>query len=317
MALLDFIALLVLVLFTALGAWRGVVAGAVSIASLVVGYLAGGYCAIHYGPALAEITDQPTFLAAPIAGTLGFVGAFLVMALAGFFITRWDKRRVEGMGRSALDRIGGGAFGAVRGLLIVLLLGILSNWLAAAKHLSAEGEASAAATTPLQAATQQVVAGGLSAALGNSPEAEVAAQIVARPTESLAGLRNVVEHPRMQELAGDRHFWTLVSSGSVDAALNRGSFYGILHDPELRSELAAVGLVTEGAAQDPAVFRLRAREVLTEIGPRIARARHDRELHALARDPEIAGLLERRDVLGLLRNRRFSRTVERLLAEES
>lgn len=313
MALLDLVAALVFVLFVALGAWRGAIAGLVSTSSLVLGYLAGAVAAWQFGPRLAELTGQPGILAAPIVGSLAFLAVFVCMGVAGYFVRRWDRERVGESGRSALDRSGGALFGALRGGLIVLLLGILANWLHAAEVFA--GRQLADATSPLRAMTQRVVGGGLEAMLGNSPQAKLTARMIARPATSLTSLRTVVEHPRITALAEDRGFWTLVENGAIDSALNRGSFYGILHDPALRNELAEVGLVGTGAAQDPGVFRIRAKEVLQEVGPRVARARSDAELRELAHDPEIARLLQQRDVVGLLRNPRFSNTVQRLLKD--
>ncbi len=315
MAFLDLVAVLVLALFVALGAWRGAVAGLVSTGILILGYFAASLSAWRLGPALAEITGQPTLITAPIVGTLAFLAVAVVGGVIGFFIRRWDRRRVEESGRSGLDRTGGALFGFLRGSLIVLLLGILANWLHAAAVFAGRGVEDA--SSPLQRMTQSVVGGGLDALLGDSPEAAVTARMIARPTESLTSLRKVVEHPRVAALANDRGFWTLVENGAIDSALNHSSFYGILHDTELRHELADVGLVGPGAAGDPSLFRARAGEVLREVGPRVARARNDPAIHALARDPEIAGLLQRKDLLGLLRNRRFSETVERVLGDSS
>lgn len=313
MAFLDLLAGVVLLVFIGLGAWRGTVAGLLSTSGLVFGYLAAGLSAWLLGPRVAELTGQPQLLTAPIVGTLAFLSVAVAIGVAGIFVRAWDRERVREAGRSGLDRAGGAFLGALRGGLVVLLLGVLANWLHAAGVFA--GRQSEDATTPLRVVAQRVVGSGLEAVLGDSPEAVVTARMIARPATSLSSLQRVVEHPRMAALAEDRGFWTLVENGAVDSALNRGSFYGILHDPALRGELAEMGLVEATAAQDPRVFRERAKDVLQEVGPRVAKARHDPELHALASDPEIAQLLERRDVLGLLRNPRFSNTVKRILKE--
>ncbi len=310
---LDLLALAVFLLFIGIGAWRGTVAGAIATSGLILGYLAAALGAWQLGPALAEGVGLPPIVAAPVAGTLCFLAVFVLVGVAGIFVRGWDRQRVSKSGRTPLDRAGGACFGALRGGLVVLLLGLLASWLHAAEVFAGRGAETA--TTPLRAMTQRVVGGGLEAALGDSPEATVAARMISRPATSLSSFRRVAENPRIVTLAEDRGFWTLVENGAVDSALNRGSFYGIVHDAALRRELAEVGLVEASAADDPAVFRERAKDVLREVGPRVAKARHDPTLHELARDPEIAQLLERRDVLGLLRNDRFSDTVRRILRE--
>jgi uncharacterized membrane protein required for colicin V production len=313
MMALDLLALVVLLLFVGLGAWRGTIAGLLSTSGLVLGYLAGALSAWILGPTLAELAGLPHLLAAPIAGTAGFLAVFVVIGVAGIFVRAWDRERVREAGRTSLDRAGGACLGALRGSLIVLLLGVLSNWIHAAEVFA--GRQAVEDTSPLRAMTQTLVGSGLGALLGDSPEAIVAARVIARPATSLSSLQRVFAHPRIAALADDRGFWTLVENGAVDSALNRGSFYGILHDQALRGELAEVGLVKAGAAHDPRIFREQAKEVLHEVGPRVARARRDPELHDLARDPEIAQLLQRRDVIGLLRNPHFSSTLQRILKE--
>ena len=211
---LDLLALAVLLLFVGLGAWRGTVAGLISTSGLVFGYLAGALGAWQFGPRLAGLTALPQMLAVPIAGTLCFLAAFVLVGVAGIFVRAWDRDRIAKTGRTSLDRAGGACLGALRGSLVVLLLGLLANWLHAAEVFA--GRQAEEATSPLRAMTQRVVGSGLEAVLGDSPKATVTARMIARPATTLSSLRRVVEHPRIAALADDRGFWTLVENGAVD-----------------------------------------------------------------------------------------------------
>lgn len=312
--LFDLIALVVLLLFVAIGAFRGTIAGLVSTATLVVGYIVGALCAVSLGAPLGEAIGQSRWIAAPLAGSLGFFAVFVVMAIVAFFIRRWDRARVEAQGgRSALDRTGGALCGAFRGLLVVLLIGILHNWIQASQIMNGSESVESAETTPLQHITQNAVEAGLGALLGDQPQAEIATQMIARPTQSLVAMRDVMEHPAIATLVDDKNFWVYVENGAYDSALNRQSFHRMLRDPNLRSDLADVGFVDPAAAGDPVLFRRATLEVLEQVGPRIANLRSDPEMRGLAEDPEIVDLLQRNDILGLLRNPRFSAFVNRVL----
>ncbi len=313
---LDLLALCVLASFALVGAWRGAVAGLISLASLLCSYAAGVLAALRLGPMVAPALGVPLWVGAPLAGSVAFAVVFFVCAVGGIWVCRWDRRRVKKDGRSARDRLGGACFGALRGALVVLLIGVLTLWLDAARVFSgAESRAEASASTPLRRATRAVVATGVELALGGGPGAVLAAKVLADPAETLTQLQHVLQHPRIATLGGDREFWSDVEHGAVDTALSRGSFVALLHDAALRRELAELGLMEPAAAGDPAAFRQATRDVLVELGPRLRRIHSDPEVLALAHDPEIAGLLEAGEVVELIQNPRFTGLVARALRE--
>jgi hypothetical protein len=127
----------------------------------------------------------------------------------------------------------------------------------------------------------------------------------------------VLEHPRIDELANDGVFWTLVEAGEVERATNRLAFVQLAHDRRLRARLAALGLLDEAAAAGPEGFRDEAKRVLEEVGPRLRLLREDPELHRLAEDPEIVRLLEQGELLGLLAHPDFQRVVTRVLEDQA
>ncbi len=109
----DFLFVLVVGLSTAFAVLRG---GVRELSTLLALAIAGGLTLILAEPLLAATGQEGSFFATVfIAGLL--VAGFFVLAHIGFHIGL-KRTRLEGRAR-LFDRIGGGAFGFVRGLLLV------------------------------------------------------------------------------------------------------------------------------------------------------------------------------------------------------
>lgn len=307
--LFDLAALGLLALFAALGARRGALASVMALAGLVGGYGAGAAAAATLGGAAATLLGVAAPLGAAAAGAAGFLVVALGLAVAGSRLRRARREAAPAPG----DVLLGALFGTARGALVVLAVGLAALWSDAARTLAAPAPV-AETTTPLRTATTAVLEAGAQAALGaERPEARMAARLVADPARTLRRLHDLLEHPAVAALASDREFWALVESGRAEIAVATPGFRRIAGDPELRSELAALGVVDRAAAADPRLFRIDARAALAEVGPRLRRLREDPELQALASDPTVAALAQRGDVLGLLQHPGFQRLLARAL----
>ena len=301
----------VLAVFVALGAWRGALATGLGLATLVLSYAAALTLGPALAPALAERTGLAPFWALPVAGCGVFVASYVVLGLVSALL-----RRVFGgdaATRGPRDRFLGGVFGGVRGLLVALLISYLALWVDAlrvtggAPWMPEVGDSAAAKFTG------EVVASGLEAVLGGEdPAVRVAARIAARPAVAAVELERVIENPNVEQLRSDATFWTYVEHGSIDTALNRGSFQRLSRDAELRARLGALGLIEPAAVDDDAAFRAAVAEVLREVGPRIRGLKNDPELHALLEDPQVVAMLESGDTLGLLAHPGFRGLVDRV-----
>lgn len=309
---LDLLALVLLLVFAALGARRGAFATGLSLAGLVAGYAVAWWAATQLGSVTAEAIGVTPLLGAPIAGTVAFLTVACATGLVGW-IARRGTRDVPA---TAASRAGGALFGAARGALLALAIGMLGIWLDASRQV-AGAEAAPEADTPLRVVTRSAIEAGVTAALGDAPGADAAARAVAHPGEAIQGLQALVETPEVQALAQDTAFWSYVEAGAVDAALAEPSFQRLQWNAERRHQLAALGLVAEFAAGDPALFALQMREALAAIGPRLRAVREDPELARLASDPAVADLLARRDWVGILRHAGFQRVLARALAPEA
>ena len=316
----DLIALGVLALFIVLGAIRGGLAGGIGLLALGLGYAAAVVAATGSGVAWMADRGVPGLLAAPAAGSAAFALVYASVSLVGLVLEKIAKARRGDDPRSAADRVAGATFGALRGLLVVLLLSILATWLDAARELGVwdlQVPVPSTEDSLAAGASGQIVGGMVEAAAGgeDSTAGKVMARIAANPAPALKGLQEVIDDPGFQALQRDEFFWTLVENGASERALNTGNFYRITHDEKLRRQLAALGIVSEAAADDTDVFRRDVAAMLDEVGPRLKGISEDPELQALARDPEVVAMLESGDTLGLLTHPGIQKLVDRLSAE--
>jgi uncharacterized membrane protein required for colicin V production len=306
---LDGLALVLLAIFAALGARRGALATGLSLAGLVIGYGVAILVGRHLGDVAAEVFGVSPLLGAPIAGTLAFC-----FVSFDFFVLSWVLRRRGDGVLSRASRVGGAFFGAARGSLVVVLIGLLALWVDALPQLASRAPSGEPiADTPLRTVTRAVVQAGVETALGDTPGADVAARALAQPGAAIEQIRTLAARPEIVALAEDAEFWSYVENDAVQAALAQPSFQKIQWNNALRGELASLGVVDSIAAGDPALFALQMRGALEKIGPRLHQLRNDPDLAKLAADPVVAEMVQRRDVVGLLANPRFQQVLSKAL----
>lgn len=145
MSWLDWTLLAVLLLSAVIGLWRGLVYEVLSVAVWVGAFwLAQAFAA----PAGAWLPVDG--FSEPLQVAMGFAAVFLVAAFTGGALAWLVKKLVESVGLRPVDRVLGGVFGLLRGLVMLLGLALVVNM------------------TPLKSHTRWVespVAGRLSATL--------------------------------------------------------------------------------------------------------------------------------------------------------
>jgi uncharacterized membrane protein required for colicin V production len=310
---LDVVALLLLGIFAGMGAMRGALAAGLSVLTLAAAYGAAVWAAPSFGPEAAELAGVPEWLGMPVAGTAAFLLTFIVMGLVSATLRRLERRKRHGS-RSPRDRFLGGAFGAVRGALVVLLLSYLALWVDALRTTGTVEAVPELGPSAAAAVTENVVEAGVQAAMSDSGAGgRVVARMAARPGATLSDLQEVMEHPAIGELRGDPLFWSYVEHGNVDAALNRGSFLRLTYDESLRQRLGDLGLIEADAVEDPRQFREAAADVLREVGPRIRGLHEDPALRELLEDPEVVAMVESGNHFALIGHPGFRAVVARAL----
>lgn len=122
MSSVDILMLVVLAASLVLGIWRGLVFEVLS----VVGWVAAFFVAQWYAAeAAARLPLGET--AEPLRYAAGFVVVFVATAFVAAFLTWLVKKGIEKVGLRPVDRTLGGAFGLLRGLVILLAVALLVN----------------------------------------------------------------------------------------------------------------------------------------------------------------------------------------------
>jgi membrane protein required for colicin V production len=122
MTWLDYAVLVVLVLSTAWGIWRGLGREFASLAGWIIAFLVANLLSGPAGEALPE-----SLASAELRVLIAFVAVFILMlavtTLTGVLLSKILKE----MGLGGLDRTLGGVFGLARGLLIMLAFALLAG----------------------------------------------------------------------------------------------------------------------------------------------------------------------------------------------
>ena len=137
MVWIDWALLAVLLLSALLGLWRGLVYEVISVA----GWVAAFVLAQAYASDVAAWLPMDGF-SAPLQLAAGFAVVFMVAAFAGGLVAWVVKKLVESVGLRPVDRVLGGAFGLVRGLVILLgvaVVAVFVEWRTTAHVTVADG----------------------------------------------------------------------------------------------------------------------------------------------------------------------------------
>lgn len=120
MVTLDWIFLAILVISLVVGAWRGLVYEVLSLLNWIAAFVLAQWFAPEVG------------LWLPIAGAsevvrygAGFVLVFVAALFAGGLIAFVVRKLVAAIGLRPVDRVLGAAFGLARGVVVVLVVGVL------------------------------------------------------------------------------------------------------------------------------------------------------------------------------------------------
>lgn len=307
---LDLVALALLGLFAFLGARKGGLAAGLGLLSLGVAYAAAVFFGPRHAESVAGLFGVSPLLGLPLAGTLAFIVAFVAMSIVSKLLRMLEAEHPD---RSVRDRFFGGVFGAVRGGLIVLLLSYLAIWLDAARVTGTAPGLPALGGSAAARVTESVVEAGVTTAMGDTPSAQIFAHMASRPGEAIVEMQELMEHPVVAAIQSDTMFWTYVEHGSVDAAMNRRAMLALTYDRDMRETLHGFGVIDSDAVEDAEVFREQTREMLRELGPRIADIKSDPKMRELMEDPEVLEAVQAGNHLALMTHPGFQEVVARVM----
>ena len=114
---LDWICIAVLVLSTLMGAWRGLLYEALSVAAWIAAYFVARALAEWVGGLLPMATAT-----GDVRYAVGFVIVFIIVAFLGGIVASLGRHAARSMGVRPVDRTFGMVFGLARGALVLLLV---------------------------------------------------------------------------------------------------------------------------------------------------------------------------------------------------
>ncbi|HLO95848.1 MAG TPA: CvpA family protein [Burkholderiaceae bacterium] len=120
MGWVDLSLLIVLGLSVAVGLWRGLVYEVLALAGWLVAYLLSPWLAPVLQGLLPEDRMGPA-----LSHAAGLVLSFIAILVVWSLVAKLVRALIQASPLSWLDRLGGGGFGAVRGLFIGLLVALL------------------------------------------------------------------------------------------------------------------------------------------------------------------------------------------------
>ncbi|MBI4496231.1 MAG: CvpA family protein [Deltaproteobacteria bacterium] len=135
---LDIAFLILIGVSTLYSLWRGLVREIFSLLAIILGFLGAGYGYSHPASWLRGWGLGPT-----AAQILGFAVLFLILALAISLLGRFLSGMMKRMDLSWADRLGGAAFGLLKGVLFVaVILLVLTAFLPVRSQVLAQSKIS-------------------------------------------------------------------------------------------------------------------------------------------------------------------------------
>ncbi len=122
MAWVDYVLLGIVLISVLLGALRGFIREALSLATWIAAFVG----ALYYGAECAARL-RSTIVSEPIRVVLGYTLPFFLILLVGGLLTWAIARAVRGAGLAPVDRMLGSGFGLLRGGLIVVALVMIAG----------------------------------------------------------------------------------------------------------------------------------------------------------------------------------------------
>jgi len=120
-AVVDIVLVSVLLISIVIGAWRGLLYEVLSVFGWVAAFFLAQWFAVDVASWLPLGTDTPE----PLRYAAGFALVFVAVAFAAGLLAWLVKQLVESVGLRPVDRTLGAVFGLLRGLIILLALGLV------------------------------------------------------------------------------------------------------------------------------------------------------------------------------------------------
>ena len=115
---IDYIILVILVLFIIQGYRKGIIIGLATIAALILGI----YMAVHFSNYLESTLVEHLHPSRKWLPILSFSITFLVVVIAVMLVAKLTEKLVDMVGMGFFNHIGGAALGLVKGVILISIL---------------------------------------------------------------------------------------------------------------------------------------------------------------------------------------------------
>ena len=306
--LVDLSCLALLGLWAYLGWRRGLLLSALSLASVLLGYLCAYLLYRPVGEVLARSFSLQPLIAYPLGGMTAFVLAALVLSVLRAVLRRRRKTAPAPGGPLLLaGRIGGAILSVAYGAAFLLLLLGALLWLQASlpgKVPDVRTSTAGRAAAPLMAALARRLAGGRE---GSPALVGVADRMARDPLHTTQSLGAVLDDARVRKLAS-----------AVRAGRGRSEAKALRElsaDPQFLRRAEEAGLLQRAEAgplsPEQAQAQLAAR--LAPLRRALDAMARDKQVRQMLEDPELAERLRRRDMLALVNDPAFNKLAERVM----
>jgi hypothetical protein len=282
------------------------------VAAYVAAYAASGRLA----PWVERQFDLARLVARAAAGAAVLVLAlFAFEALAGALARRRRDREVRTK-RSALS-LESRVAGALLGLLVGVATATTACWAYDVVRLGPWRErlpdVGASYTARFaRALVREIVYAVVRQRGGTERRAATLSRLLSAPEQGLGELRSLFEHPALRALLLSRAFQEDLLSGERARVRANEDLGRVLADEALLERLAAIGLVPAHYRRPDYPDELAGE--LAALGARLRALQEDPEVQTLVGQLQSEGLLQPDGLLRLIRDRRFHRLLDRVLA---
>ncbi len=303
----DLTCILLLMGLIALGAMRGALASGLALFTMLASYGAAIWMGPNFAPLFESQSTLVGVLAIPLGGALAFAIAYITLSISTMLITRAERARREGdEGRSTPDRFFGGTFGAARGLLLLLLIGLFGHYLSQGQRVGVVKMLPPIENSFFTEMSGNLTEMGISMALDQACVAsKMAARLAVRPSDTKDQLSEIMSYDSVRGIIADPNFWILVQSGDTSKAINQLSFQRMVYDTPLREKLGELGFLQAEAVENPVLFRESLRPCVSRLCTVMVNIQDNPAIDTLIEDKEVMDLVRAGKTVDLIRHPLF------------
>ncbi|MDA3926751.1 MAG: CvpA family protein [Kiritimatiellae bacterium] len=311
----DIIALIVILHSLFRGMQRGLLLAFLNVCSVICSYVA----AILFSAPLGELLEDIFDIGHIFAVVLGGFGSFLIVSVVFSLVIRHFKIKRKDAdvselrrGILQLDRISGGVLGLCTGMIMIALF----CWSYEMFQVGAFGKNLPDISGSFGARVSRVLIDrGAYYAVKTQVQDETTAKklssLISSPGETVEGLRDLTNEPKMQTLFSSKQFASDLLSGDTKKIGGNPDLCRVLNDEGVMQKAHDMGLVASDFKEDDFKDELSTR--LAGLGGKVEKVLNEPDVEKVIKELEKEGLLENPDPARLMQDKRFSSLVFRVL----